>query len=191
VTASPLFAWPFSVEKTPKVTEPATVEVIKEVPVEVIKEVPAANDTLQVQSLMSSVDSQLATLDSLSKELETLKNSLQSSKKTSTTSSDTLTSLQNGLETSRSLLNEYDKNYRSLEATARKQQKELDRIHFGLGAGATYLPSTGEFGISADLSARWNSVMFIGGVGYPATADNFKVFDPDALSYHASLLYEF
>lgn len=81
------------------------------------------------------------------------------------------------------LLTDYDKEVYDLD-------KEISRIHLGLGA--SYLYSQGNHGVALDTYLRKNNVYVNGSVAYSIDETTFKTeFDTDKLSYKVGIGVEF
>jgi hypothetical protein len=71
------------------------------------------------------------------------------------------------------------------------RDKEIDRLHLGLGIGATVaLFPENTFGVSILGTLRKNSIILLAGVEYPDVV-NIVDFDYKKLSYKCGMIYEF
>lgn len=74
-----------------------------------------------------------------------------------------------------------------------EKEKEINRLHLGLGFGITYNPvvSPLTFGTDLKISLRKNSWIFMMGVGFQDMRQTVKNFNFGNLHYSASFMYEF
>lgn len=75
-----------------------------------------------------------------------------------------------------------------LRATVARQKKEIDRLHFGLGLGASYVPGD-DFGVDVFATMRKRDVMAVFGVEYYPVGDVADMALDD-FRYHVGLVWE-
>lgn len=136
------------------------------------------------------------TRDSLSVALSALEGSvtdLESLKASKDRETELLTGLKAALSDAETVFGLYDERLREDAEDIARLEKEIDRIHFGIGPVLAYrFDETDDFDLGVMLTLRKRSLLFLGGVNMVGVADYFRDgFELKKLGLQLGFIYEF